>query len=81
MEEKALRVFNEAATETEKKYDKNQLIQALKAGMIGDFSGFTNGGDKDLRKKIIQFIPKDYYMMYAQAALKSLEHYDNKRIN
>ena len=81
MEEKALRVFNEAATETEKKYDKNQLIQALKAGMIGDFSGFTNGGNKDLRKKIIQFIPKDYYMMYAQAALKSLEHYDNKRIN
>ena len=79
MEEKSLSVFNEVVSETEKKYGKNQLIEALKAGMIGDFSKFTNGKNNDLRKKILQFVQMDYYMIYARMALESLER-NNKRV-
>lgn len=66
-------IFNDACAATSYKYGPAQLESALRHGLEGDFNRFTNGGNRMLRQRLVQYVPRDKFQTYAKAMLVKME--------
>ena len=75
-------IFNKACNATAKKYGQIQLIEALKNGMNGDYSYFTNDGNNLFRDNLIKYVDVESFRQYAASLLDKMNVYgDNKNNN
>ena len=72
-EAKGKQVFNEICAATSSKYGVFQLTTALKEGMLGNYSYFTNEGKRNLRKQLKLFTPQEVFNYYAREELDKLK--------
>jgi len=76
-----LKLFRDACKATVRKYGYMQLISALYNGINGDYSSFTNDGDKMLRENMMKYIDQNTFKKYATAMLAELFNNEQKQNN
>ena len=76
-----LKLFRDACKATVRKYGYMQLISALYNGINGDYSSFTNDGDKMLRENMMKYIDQNTFKKYATAMLSELFNNEQNQNN
>lgn len=76
-----LKLFRDACKATIRKYGYMQLISALYNGINGDYSSFTNDGDKMLRENMMKYIDQNTFKKYAAAMLAELFNNEQNQNN